>query len=166
MPISPYLRSLRERVGQRLILLPSVAVLARDAAGRLLLVRNRDSGEWQTAGGAVDPDEDPADAAVREAFEESGYVVELTRLIGVYGGPEFRLAYPNGDLCSYVAIAFAARVVAGAARPDGAETSAVAWFARSELDRLPMAPHTRLLVQAALDDGPSFRPPRWRPEAG
>ena len=111
MAISSYLRALRAHIGHDLVLMPSVAVMIRDAAGRLLLVRNRDDGLWQTVGGGMDPDEEPADAAVREAFEETGLLVEPTRIIGVYGGPQFRLTYPNGDVVSYVGIAFAARVV-------------------------------------------------------
>ena len=55
MGISPYIRRLRERVGHDLVLLPSVAVLARDEEGRLLLVREAETGLWQTIGGAVEP---------------------------------------------------------------------------------------------------------------
>ena len=45
--ISPYIRRLRERVGHDLVQLPSVAVLARDEEGRLLLVR--ENGELMLA---------------------------------------------------------------------------------------------------------------------
>ena len=51
--------------------MPSVAVMIRDAAGRLLLARDRDTGLWQTVGGAMEPGEEPAQAAVREALEET-----------------------------------------------------------------------------------------------
>ena len=60
---------LRDAVGSRLLVLPSVSVLPRDAAGRVLLVRHADSGDWGTIGGFVEPDESPAQAAVREARE-------------------------------------------------------------------------------------------------
>jgi 8-oxo-dGTP pyrophosphatase MutT (NUDIX family) len=165
MAISGYLRGLRERVGSELLLLPSVAVMARDGQGRLLLVRDRDTGRWQTVGGGMDPEEQPADAAVREAFEETGLLVELTRVIGVYAGPLFRLTYPNGDLVSYVGISFAARVVGGAERPCEDEVDRLGWFARAEALALTMAPHTRLLVEDAFRDAPgaAFAAPTWRP---
>lgn len=165
MAISPYLRQLRERVGRELVMLPSVAVMVFDGAGRLLLVRAREFDRWQTVGGAIDPDKSPADAAVREAHEESGLEVELTRVIGVYGGPSFRLVYPNGDVCSYTAIAFAARPRGGAIRPDGDETVDVAWFTKEAAADLSMAPHTRLLVDEAFRHDPAtrFDPPGWRP---
>jgi 8-oxo-dGTP pyrophosphatase MutT (NUDIX family) len=164
--ISDYVRGLRRHIGHEVVLLPSVAVMIRDAAGQLLLVRNRDDGTWQTVGGGMDPDEQPADAAVREAFEETGLEVALTRVIGVYGGPLFRLTYPNGDIVSYVGIAFAAKVTGGAERPCEDEVDRLGWFGRAAALALPMAPHTRLLVEDAFADLPSarFAPPSWRPD--
>lgn len=94
--ISPYIRHLREIVGNALLVLPSTAVLPRDDAGRLLLVRLTDTGNWATIGGAVEPDESPRDCAVREAEEEAGIKVELGDILGVFGGPDYRVTYPNG----------------------------------------------------------------------
>lgn len=166
MAISDYLRGLRTRVGHDLLHVPSVAVMVRDDAGRLLLVRNSEDGQWQTVGGAMDPDEEPADAAVREAHEETGLLVEPTRIIGVYGGPVLRLTYPNRDVVSYVSISFAARVVGGAERPCEDEVDRVGWFTNAEALALPMAAHTRLLIEDACRDAPQprFVPPTWRPE--
>ena len=154
MAISPYLRALRARIGRELVLMPSVAVMIRDAQGRLLLVRDRDTGLWQTVGGAMDPGEEPAEAAVREAYEETGLRVEPTRILGVHGGPLFRLTYPNGDVVEYVGIAFAARVVGGAERPCGDEVDRLGWFEEAEALALPIAPHTRLLIAEAFRDAP------------
>jgi 8-oxo-dGTP pyrophosphatase MutT (NUDIX family) len=148
MGISPYLRSLRDRVGHELVLLPAVAVLPWDADGRLLMVREAETGLWQTVGGSVEPDEAPADAALREAAEEAAITVEIERLRAVLGGPQFRLTYPNGDLVSYVSIVFDVRVVAGEPRADGEETLAVAWFAPGELRAVPVTDFTAALFDA------------------
>jgi 8-oxo-dGTP pyrophosphatase MutT (NUDIX family) len=168
MAISSYLRSLRARIGHDPVLMPSVAVMARDAGGRLLLVRNRDDGLWQTVGGAMDPGEAPADAAVREAYEETGLLVAPTHILGVHAGPLFRLTYPNGDVVDYVGISFAARVVGGVERPCQDEVDRLGWFARDAVLAVPMAPHTRLLVEEALADAPDagFAAPSWRPPVG
>ncbi|HEV3049610.1 MAG TPA: NUDIX domain-containing protein, partial [Longimicrobium sp.] len=128
MPISPYVRELRERVGSRRLLLPSVTALMYDDRGGLLLVRQRDGGVWSTPGGVMEPDETPADAAVREAWEETGLMVEPRRVFGVYGGPEFIVRYPNGDESQYVMIVFECAVVGGTLRPDDDETLEVRYW--------------------------------------
>jgi ADP-ribose pyrophosphatase YjhB (NUDIX family) len=144
--ISPYLKALRENVGHDLVLLPGVAVLLWDRDGRLLLVREAQTGLWQTVGGAIEPDEAPRDAAVREAAEEVGVRVAIDGVRGVTGGPQYRLTYPNGDLVSYVSIVFDAHVVEGTPRPDGDETQAASWFSVRELAELALTDFTLALL--------------------
>jgi 8-oxo-dGTP pyrophosphatase MutT (NUDIX family) len=140
------MKGLREQIGHGLLLMPAVAVLAWDGEGRLLLVREAETGLWQTVGGAVEPDESPLDAAVRETAEEAGVEVAIDRLRAVTGGPEFRLRYPNGDLVSYVSIVFDAHIAAGTPHPDGDETIAVAWFTVAELEDAELTDFTRSLL--------------------
>jgi 8-oxo-dGTP pyrophosphatase MutT (NUDIX family) len=148
VPISPYIRKIRESIGRDLLLLPSVAVLPRDDDGRILLVRQADSGRWGTIGGSVEVDEHPAEAAVREAAEEAGVKVELTRLLTALGGPQFRLTYPNGDRTAYVSIVYEARVIGGTPCPDHDETVAVGWFSPGELVSLDLGPFARSMFGA------------------
>ena len=136
MPAAPHIARLRAKVGNDLLLLPSVAVLPIDDDDRVLLVRQTDFGSYGTIGGAVDEDEAPEDAARREAREEIGAEVELTGLVGAIGGPQFRLTYPNGDQCAYVSIIYSARLAPEVTvTPDGHEVDQVRWFARGELDQ-------------------------------
>ena len=128
--------------------MPSVAVLPRDEDGRLLLVRDAQTGHWQTIGGAIDPDESPQEAALREAREETGVAVELTGIRGAVGGPAFHMTYPNGDQVAYVSTVFDGHVLNGTPRPDDDETSAVGWFSETELAGLDLSPFTRSLLGA------------------
>jgi 8-oxo-dGTP pyrophosphatase MutT (NUDIX family) len=148
MAISPHIKRLRELVGHELLVLPSAGVLPRDEAGRILLVRLVDTGQWTVIGGAVEPDESPQQAAVREAEEEAGVRVALGAILGVIGGPEFRLTYPNGDQTSYVSTIFDATVIDGSPVPDGDETSDVQWWDRERLPFHEMSPFTRALLRA------------------
>lgn len=134
MPVSDYIRQLRQRIGHDLLLLPAASAIIFDDDGRVLLHRGADATGWLTIGGAVDPGESPAEAAIREAREETGLVVEPTRLSGVYSSPE--IVYPNGDRCIYVITAFRCRVVGGEARPDGEEVLELAWFHVNDLPGL------------------------------
>jgi 8-oxo-dGTP pyrophosphatase MutT (NUDIX family) len=131
--ISPYVARLRTAVGHAVLLLPSVAVLPLDASGRVLLVRQSDHGQWATIGGVIELDEDPRAAAVREASEEAGVVIAVEALLGVFGGPEFRVRYPNDDESAYVTAVFEASITAGTPHPDYDETSDVRWFDSRDL---------------------------------
>lgn len=59
------------------------AVLFTDPAGRVLLVEPTYKDYWEIPGGAVDSDESPYDAAVRELKEELGLPVPPGRLLVV-----------------------------------------------------------------------------------
>lgn len=120
MVVAAHIARLRQKVGHELLLLPSVAVLPMNDQGCVLLVRQTDFGTFGTVGGAIDEDEAPLDAAHREAREEIGTEVEVTRLVGVVGGPQFRITYPNGDQTAYVSVVYEARVPAqDQVAPDG-----------------------------------------------
>jgi 8-oxo-dGTP pyrophosphatase MutT (NUDIX family) len=155
MGISPFIARLRERIGHELLVLPSVAVLPWDSSGRVLLVRLADTGRWATIGGAVEPDESPVEAAIREAEEEAGVTVEVGRVRAVVGGPEFRIRYPNGDETSYVSIVFDGLLTAGEPAPDGDETIEIGWFGPSNLIEVDMSDFTRALLREAGLYGPS-----------
>jgi 8-oxo-dGTP pyrophosphatase MutT (NUDIX family) len=147
--IAAHIARLRAVVGHELLLLPSVTVLPIDEAGRLLLVRHtgHDDG-WGTLGGAVEPGESPAAAAVREAFEEIGASIELVRLLDVLGGPDYEVTYPNGDRTAYVTAVYEARIISGSPAPSDGELSAIAWFAPEELPALPLSRFARALLNA------------------
>jgi 8-oxo-dGTP pyrophosphatase MutT (NUDIX family) len=164
--ISAYLAALRSKVGHDLLVLPSVTAAVFDASRRLLLVRPPEIDLWITPGGAVDPDESPADALVREVWEETALDVEPLRVTGVYGGPDFVVRYPNRDLATYVMTVFECGVRAGTPRPDGDETAEVDWFTEDQALRLPLPAWARIVLPDAFrprSAAAAFRPPAWRP---
>ena len=164
MPMSPYLRSIRERVGHTRLLLPSVTALVYDADGRILLVCERDGGVWSVPGGLIEPDETPADAVVREAWEETGLHVAPVRLLGVYGGPDFVVRYSSGDEAQYVASVFECELRGGRLRP-GDETSEARFVSPEDAAGLALAPWlgTLLATFFARPHEADFRPPAWIP---
>ena len=165
MPVPEFIQALRRKVGHALLQVPTVAVLVRDDAGRLLLVKDSDSGLWTCPGGLVEPFELPADAAVREAWEEAGVHVELTALVGVFGGDQCQTHYRNGDKVAWVASVFSARIVGGTAKADGDETTAIRYCSAADLEALPMQPWVRLFIDAANTAGSGyFQPASWRPD--
>ncbi len=152
-----YVAEIRELVGSRPILLPSVSVLVVDD-DRLLFGRHRDSGLWVPPGGAMEPGETPAQTGVRETREETGLDVRPTRLVGVFGGPEFRTHYPNGDIVDHVNTILEARVVGGRLETSTEEFSRIGWFTDAEVDQLDCPPWVSIVRASTtglqpLDEG-------------
>jgi 8-oxo-dGTP pyrophosphatase MutT (NUDIX family) len=149
MGISPHIARLRAFVGHERLLLPSSAVLPVDAEGRVLLAWHAGATDgWSTVGGAIDPGESPAEAAIREAREEIGVEVRLGRLLDVLGGPAYEVTYPNGDRVAYVTAVYEATIVDGNPAPADGELSKVAWFTREELPTIPLSRFARALLTA------------------
>jgi 8-oxo-dGTP pyrophosphatase MutT (NUDIX family) len=159
MPISKYIAELRTKVGTYRIMMPAVSAIIVNEAGEVLLHRSRDDGKWYVIGGAPDPGEDAADAAVREAKEETGLVVEPERLVGVYTDPLVR--YPNGDEVLYVASVFRCRPIGGTAKVADDESLEVRYFAPDALPEL-LGTH-RLRIEHALSGGKAAAF-RWKGE--
>jgi len=67
-------------------------------------------------------------------LEETGLVVEVKRLSGVYSDAETNIVYPNGDQLKVAFSVFCCEPVGGSLRTDGQESSEVRFF---ELDHLP-----------------------------
>jgi 8-oxo-dGTP diphosphatase len=165
MPISPYIRDLRSHVGRRRLLMPSVAGIVRDARGRVLLVRQRDNGVWSTPGGIIEMEDTPANAVVREVWEETGLVVRPSRIIGVYGGPNLVVVYPNGDETQYISCIFECEILSGEPRAGDDEISDVRYWSRDEARSLPMSPWLPRVLDRLFDESLAgwFEQPDWRP---
>ena len=120
---------------------------------------------WMTVGGATEPDESPSDAAVREMWVETGLHMVPVRVLGVFGGREFRVSYPNGDEAAYTVILFEVRLLGGRLRADGEEAAALRYVTAEEADALPRSNLTRILVRTsfARPGAAYFMSPTWAP---
>ena len=132
MPTPPFVAELRSLVGHRLLWLPTAAAVVLDGEGRVLLGRRADTGGWALPGGIIDPAEEPADAAVRECFEETGIVAIPEALTSVTVSQP--ITYANGDQVQYLELTFRCRVAGGTARVNDEESLEVDWH---PLDALP-----------------------------
>jgi 8-oxo-dGTP pyrophosphatase MutT (NUDIX family) len=132
MAMSEFYRSLRERVGHDLLLVPAVAAIVRDGSGRILFQQLHDD-SWSLPAGALEPGESPAQGVVREVEEETGLVVEPVRIAAVLGGPECRVRYPNQDQVEYVVTVFDCRRISGALITSNDETKRLDYFAADSL---------------------------------
>lgn len=109
---------------------------------RILLAHWREHGHsgWTLPGGGIDPGEDPADAAVREIFEETGYRAELDGLLGIHSfvaQPENRLTPGATEALHGLRIIYRARVTGGELTYEvGGSTDLAAWHPLSAVPSL------------------------------
>lgn len=111
---------------------------------KILLTKREDFEVWCLPGGHVDEGESIAEAAIREAREELGLEVELTRFVGVYS----RL---GGDSCIHLNL-FAAKITGGNLTPQPEEVLEIAYFAPDELPELMFWWHRQQIVDAFNGD--------------
>jgi 8-oxo-dGTP pyrophosphatase MutT (NUDIX family) len=163
--MSDYLQQIRQKVGHDLLLLPSAAVVLLDEQNRILFGRHADRNIWVLPGGLIEPAELPADAALRELWEETGLIAELTGILGVYGGPHLIVNYANGDQASYVGTIFRGRTTGGSLRPDGTEILELRYFSRGEFLTVPHAKWLDALINTLFNPIAlaHFQQPTWRP---
>ena len=135
--MSPYYENLRNRIGASLILIPCVAGIVRDRAGRLLLQRKQD-GTWSLPAGAIEPDETPQEAMNRELAEETGLHAAELSLVGCFGGAEFRYTYPNGHAAEYVILLFHCSGCTERSTPLDPETVELRFFSAEEFPGLAL----------------------------
>ncbi|WP_157154944.1 MULTISPECIES: NUDIX hydrolase [unclassified Diaminobutyricimonas] len=70
---------------------------------------------WSMPGGGIDPGEDPAEAAVREIFEETGYHAVLDELLGIdsHVVPAEQRTRANAGPLHAIRIVYRAHVIGG-----------------------------------------------------
>jgi 8-oxo-dGTP pyrophosphatase MutT (NUDIX family) len=105
----------------------SSSVVVLDDHGRVLLVLREDARIWALPAGRCEAGESHEEAAVREVREETGYEIELRRVVGDYWRPQM----PHGGDQMRV---YVGQAIGGDPSAHDWESLDVRWFA---LDALP-----------------------------
>ena len=131
-------------------------------AGKILVIHHRKLGKWLPLGGHIELDEDPEQAALREAREESGLEVELLGERPPTTGPGTRaLIAPRfldihriNATHEHIGMIYWARTSGGSLRLAAAEHQDIRWCTAAELDRLnpPMDAAVKWYCLKALDE--------------
>ena len=149
MATPDFVLELRRHLGTRPLSFVGVtAVILR--GDEVLLGRRSDNGALTPITGIVDPGEEPADAACREALEEAGVRIRADRLAWVHQIP--RITYDNGDQADYLDLTFRCTWVSGEPYPADGEMSEVGWYDLDALPALQLSDDMRGRIKAALRD--------------
>ena len=102
---------------------------------RIVLIKRSNNpyrDHWAIPGGFVEYGEKVEDAAVREAKEETGLDIELTKLVGVYSDPD---RDPRGHT---VTVAYTAKIVGGTLQSDS-DAKDARFISPDELENIDLA---------------------------
>lgn len=123
---------------------PNSLVVAASAvieeSGKILMVRRTDSGNWALPGGQMELGESLATCACREVLEETGVVVEVTGIVGIYSDPNHVIQYSDGEVRQQFNVCLKARRIAGQAEVGDSEATSVGYFSPAEIEQLPTHP--------------------------
>ena len=132
--------------------------------GKVLLHMHKKLNIWLPPGGHIELDEDPNEAAIREAKEETGLDIELVGKGVDYGSsfaardlipPKFlnRHFFDATHTHEHIDCAYFARSKSDAARPE-IEGGEIRWFTKEEIERDESAivPDVRAHALAALHE--------------
>ncbi len=161
-PVPDFVVDMRRKIGHDPMWLPAVTAVIR-RGDDVLLVERADNGRWSPVTGIVDPGEQPAVAAAREALEETGVRVSVDRLAATDAHPE--IVHVNGDRASYLDLTFACTWLEGVAHVADDESTDVRWWPVTALP--PMADALLARIEAAFSDEREARfvapAARWDP---
>lgn len=136
-----YIHELRKLTGPRkLILNCGGVVIEKD--GKVLFQRRADNGKWGLIGGLVEMNETYAQAAVREAWEETGLEVKLTGFLGIFHNHD--MVWANGDAAHVISAMYTAEIVSGEPRIDE-ESFELRFFGKDEFPELFAEDHIAAL---------------------
>lgn len=128
---------------------PGAAAIIFDDQGRLLLQQRSDNGLWGLPGGGHELGESLTQTVIREVWEETGFNIEVIRLIGMYSDPAWTtVQYPDGHRIQFISALFECRITGGTLKLCH-ESTALEFHDPSNLPE-PFVPNHRQRVIDAL----------------
>lgn len=128
---------------------------------KVLLINHLKLKKWLPLGGHVELDEDPEEAAIREAKEESGLDIEIVAekpeieddLNKMLYRPEYLDIHKVGGNHRHVGIVYFARIKSGKVKLAEAEHSDIGWFSLKDLEspKLNLGPAIKFYAKKALE---------------
>ena len=127
-----YVKYIRSMVSHNKIIMNAAGgIIAKD--NKILLQKRSDNNEWGLFGGIMEMDETYEACAKREIYEETGLIVELEYLIGIYHN--FNVEWPSLDKAHVIVACYKCNIVGGNLKLDS-ESKEYGWFSLDSLPKL------------------------------
>lgn len=127
-------------------------IITKESCPKILLVLRSDNGKWSLPGGFVDPNEDPKSAALREAREETGVIVNINEGEIIYSGPVADQRSTAHAWADTTAVLWRPANETTTTLSD--ESNAVNWFDLRNIRAMELhGSHQKLIEKAIIDKG-------------
>jgi len=139
------------RIGRGTTLMVGCAAVIFDSPARekILLTRRSDNGKWCLPGGRMEPGESAAEACEREVVEETGLVVKVTKLVGIYTSADWVVQYKDSQRHQLVAMCFVCDRTGGELGLSN-ETTAFGWYTPEQVRSMDLVEHHPQRIEDAL----------------
>ena len=140
-----------DRIGRGTSLMVGCAAIIFQSASRekILLTRRSDNGKWCLPGGRMEPGESAAEACEREVLEETGLLVTVKKLSGVYTSPDWVIQYGDGNRHQLVAFSFICELLGGELGLSD-ETTEFGWYTPAQIATMDLVEHHPQRIADAL----------------
>lgn len=134
-----------------------VVIFKDDSRKEVFLVLRSDKPIWNLPGGGIEGNELPEDAAIREAFEETGFQISITRKVGTYKNIDIQ----TGNIWNHAHL-YEGRYLSGQFQPEfpGCEGE---WFPVDALSDTTM-PVTKTRIKDTLENTDTPFEKEYHPE--
>lgn len=124
------------------------------SGGEILLVKELRDGRWTLPGGWADVGDSPAEATVREVYEESGYHARVVKLLACYD----RNKHGHPPYGHHIYKLFFQCELLGGEPAESIETGGAAFFAEDEIPDLSLPRVTPTQISRFFEH---YRHPEW-----
>ncbi|WP_391205759.1 NUDIX hydrolase [Psychrobacillus sp. L4] len=130
--MNDYIKTMREMIGNKILLTVGCGAIIEDQQGRILLQERVGQDMWGIPGGIMEIGETFEETVKREVFEETNLTITEVSLFGIYSGKKGFASYPNGDKVYSIQIIFQSRNYEGSLKQN-IESKQLRFFSKEEL---------------------------------
>ncbi|MCP8969622.1 NUDIX domain-containing protein [Ectobacillus ponti] len=130
-----YVGQLRDLIGHKKLIHPSIRAIIRDAEGKVLFLDRKGENQWGMPAGSMELNESIYETLTREVKEETGIHVIKATLVAIYTGPHKSIKNDFGDEYQMFEFLFLVDEWSGELLRETDETQNAEFF---PLDRLPI----------------------------
>ncbi|VEU82663.1 NUDIX hydrolase [Acholeplasma hippikon] len=141
-----YISDIRKFVNHAPIFMPaSAAIIVK--YDKILLQQRSDNLKWGLHGGSMELGETLEETLIREVKEETNLDILSYCFFKNYSGKDFKITYPNGDVCYVIDHIYVVDQYKGDLKPQKNEVKTLQWFSFDEIPWDDLMHHNKIILK-------------------